>query len=183
MKMSMLFNTVLISHSIFTSGTMFWKSGWLQDEQPSKQGNILELLNKANQLVQSADNKEKVLELIDIYENALKIDSKNQEALTGAAQYSCLIGMGYSDNNEEKRTYFLKTIHHCEQIMYLNNQFAALVDNDEQVWEACRLLSKIELEALFFLLYRGIESLERLFERDREDNQHKVDKKRQDIIK
>ncbi len=158
MKRSMPFNTTLISHSIFTPGSMSWKLGWLQDEQPSKQGDILELLNKANQLIQSADNKEKVLELMDTYENALKIDSKNREALTGAAQYSCLIGIGYSDKNEEKRTYFLKTINRCEQIMYLNNQFAALVDNDEQAWEACRVLSKIELEALWFF-YLGVSSL------------------------
>jgi tetratricopeptide (TPR) repeat protein len=122
------------------------------------QGDVSQLLEKAAQLIQSADTKEKVLEVMETYENALKIEPKNREALTGAFSYSFLIAHGYSSNKAEKRTWYLKTIRYSEQLMYLNHEFANLVDKGEKVWDACRVLSKEELEALF-LYYLGVGSL------------------------
>jgi tetratricopeptide (TPR) repeat protein len=58
--------------------------------------------------------------------------------------------MGYSDNKNEKKAYFLKAVKYCEQIMYLNLAFKDLVDKGEPLWEACRSSSVNELEALFF---------------------------------
>ena len=149
MNKSIALNLTLISSSIFNPGSMSWKPGWLQFEKPSKKGDVSELLEKANQLIQSADTKEKVLELVETYENALEIDPKNREALRGATWYSFLVAIGYSDKKDEKRTYFLNAINHCEQFMYLNLTFADLVDKGENSWEACRALSKTELEVLF----------------------------------
>ena len=149
MKHSSTPNPALISSSIFISGSMSWKSGWLQFEEPSMQEDISELLGKANHLIQSADTKEKVLELIKTYENALKISPKNREAIFGAGLYSLLIGVGYADKKEEKRTYYLKMITYFEQKMYLNQEFANLVDRGEKVWEACRVLSRDDLNDLF----------------------------------
>ena len=34
--------------------------------------------------------------------------------------------------------------------MYLNSEFAALVDNGEKVWKACRVLSRDDLNAIFW---------------------------------
>ena len=151
-------NVTLISSSIFINGAMSWKPGWLQFENPSKKGDVSKLLEKANQLVQSADTKDKVLELIKAYENALKISPQNREALFGAGLYSFLIGFGYADKKEEKRTYYLKAITYLEQKMYLNQEVANSVDRGEKVWEACCVLSRDELDALFFY-YLGVASL------------------------
>jgi len=145
-------NTGLIMNysSLFISGAMNWKPGWLQFEEPSAKGNISQLLEKANQMVQSADTKEKILELVNAYEQVLKIDPKNQEALYGAGLYNALIGFGYCDQKEEKAIYFSSAIRRFEQRMYLHSRFADLVDNHEKVWEACRVLSNNELNSLFF---------------------------------
>jgi tetratricopeptide (TPR) repeat protein len=149
MNNSIALTLTLISSS-FNSGSMSWKPGWLQFEKPSKKGDISELLKKANHMIQSADTREKVLELLETYEHALKIDPRNREALQGATLYSFLIAIGYSDKKDEKRTYYLNSINHCEQFMYLNHEFADLVDKGENSWEACRVLSKTDLEVLFF---------------------------------
>jgi len=141
--------------SIFSPRTMSWKPGWLQFKEASMQGDVSQLLKKATQLVQSADTKEKVLEVIETYEDALRIEPKNREALSGAASYSFLIAAGYSSHKGEKRTYYSRTITYSEQVMYLNHEFANLVDKGEQVWEACRVLSKNDLESLF-LYYLGV---------------------------
>ena len=155
MKRSILFDSTLINCSIFTPGNMSWKSGWLQFEEPSMQGDVSELLQKANHLIQSADTKEKLLKLIDTYEKALKIEPKSRESLSGVAWYSFLMAVAYSDAKDEKRSYSLKTIKHSEQLMYLNYKFANLVDKGESLWEASRVLSKNEIDALFFY-YFGI---------------------------
>jgi tetratricopeptide (TPR) repeat protein len=158
MKRSIAFDSILINCSIFTPGSMSWKSGWLQFEEPSMQGDVSELLQKANHLIQSADTKEELLKLIDTYEKALKIEPKNRESLAGAALYSFLMAVAYSDTKDEKRSYSLKTIKHNEQLMYLNYKFANLVDKGESLWEASRVLSKNEIDALFFY-YFGIGTL------------------------
>lgn len=132
------------------AGTMSWTPGWLLFEEPTIQGDISQLLEKANRLVQSADTKEKILDLIEAYEQALKIEPKNREALYGVGLYSCLIGFAYSDEKEEKKSYFSGAIKRFEQQMYLHTEFAHLVDDGEKVWEACRSLSKNDLNALFF---------------------------------
>ena len=60
---------------------MSWESGWLQFEKPFKQGDVSQWLKKANQLIQSADTKEKVLDLIDAYEQALKLNQRTGSAI------------------------------------------------------------------------------------------------------
>jgi tetratricopeptide (TPR) repeat protein len=158
MTNSITLNLTLISSSIFIYGPMSWESGWLQFEKPSMQGDVSQFVEKANHLIKSADTKDEVLELIETYESALKIEPKNREALSGIASYSNLIGLGYSDKKDEKRAYFLKAIKYSEQLMYLNPEFANFVDKGEKIWEACRVLSKNEINALM-MFYVGTASL------------------------
>jgi len=128
---------------------MAWQAGWLQTEEPALQGDVSSFLGQAKQKIQSADTKDKVLDLINTYEEALKVAPKNREALIGTAWYCCLIALAYAATNEEKRDFFVKTVIYCEQAMHLNPEFAGLVDNGEKVWEACRVLSSAELDSLF----------------------------------
>jgi tetratricopeptide (TPR) repeat protein len=150
MKHSNTPNLALISSSVFISGGMSWKSGWLQFEEPSMQGDVSELLEKANKQIEKADNRQKVLGVIRTYDDVLKIDPKNREALLGLGSYCFLLGYGYADNSDEKEEYFLKSIRHSEQLMYENPDFKALVDDGEPVWDACRVLSKNEMEAMYW---------------------------------
>ena len=133
----------------FFSETMNWTPGWIWVEEPSMQGDISELVEKANLLIKSADTKQKVLELIEIYEGVLKIAPENRDALMGIAWYSCLIGLGYADEKGEKSKFFKKAITASERAMYLNPEFTRLIDQGKKVWEACRVLSKDELDTLF----------------------------------
>jgi tetratricopeptide (TPR) repeat protein len=149
MKLSIT-SDLIMNHSLRSiTGAMSWKSGWLQFEEPSAQGDVSQLLEEANQIVRSANTKGKVLELMDKYEKALKIEPKNQEALLGAAEYNALLAMGYASDRDEKKIYSSQSIKYCEQVMYLNPAFRDLVDKGEPVWEACRALSVNELDALF----------------------------------
>ena len=149
MKLSITSDLIMNYSLASITGAMSWKSGWLQFEKPSAQGDVSQLLEEAKQIVRSANTKEKVLELIDKYEKALKLEPKNHEALVGAADYNALIGIGYASNKDEKKTYFSQSIKYCEQIMYLNPDFRDLVDKGQPLWEACRALSGNELFALF----------------------------------
>ena len=133
----------------FPTETMNWIPGWHNIEEPSMQGDISELLEEAKQLIKSADTKQKVLDLIRIYKWALKIEPGNREALRGASWYSFLIALGYSNEKEGKCKYFKQSIGYCEQLMYLNQNFKKLVDGGDRTWEACRALSKNDIDALF----------------------------------
>ena len=147
---SIIHNPKALIFSTLNAGVMSWKSGWLQFEQPSAQGDVSQLLEKAYLLIQSADSKEKALGIITAYENALKIEPKNPEALLGAGLYSFLIGYGYSDQKEEKIDFYSKAIKYFEQQMYLNKEFARLIDKSQKPWSAFAALSRNELDALFF---------------------------------
>ena len=142
-------NPLLIISSVFTTGAMSWKPGWLQKADPPMEGDASMFLEKARRQIESADTKEKVLDLINTYEQALKIDPQNREALMGAAWFNCLIALAYAENNDEGRNRFIKATTCCEQVMYLNPEFAKLADDGEAVWDASRVLSKTEIEALF----------------------------------
>jgi tetratricopeptide (TPR) repeat protein len=141
-------NVILIILSVF--GCMSWQAGWEQFEQPSMKGDVSSLLEKANKQIEKADNRQKVLGVIRTYDNVLKIDPKNREALLGLGSYCFLLGYGYADNSDEKEEYLLKSIMHSEQLMYENPDFKALVDDGEPVWDACRVLSKNEIEAMYW---------------------------------
>jgi tetratricopeptide (TPR) repeat protein len=150
-KMNTSFNLLkIILFIIFLStfGCMSWKAGWKQFKQPSIKGDISSLLDKANQQISEANTKEKVLELIRTYETVLKIDPENREALSGLGSYCLLMGYGYAENDEEKEKYLLRAIKYNEQLMYTNPDFKELVDKGEDVWEACRVLSKDEMGAM-----------------------------------
>jgi hypothetical protein len=134
---------------------MSWENGWQQIEAPKKTGNVDELIARANEQITRANNKEKLMELIDAYEAVLEIDPANYEVLWNLGRYCNLMGYAYSDNKKEKGVYFMKAVKFCEQAMYTNPEFKSLVDKGGTVWTACEALSKNEMEAMWYW-YTGV---------------------------
>jgi tetratricopeptide (TPR) repeat protein len=143
-----LFLIILVVIMVFVIGRMSWQEGWKQFEKHGLKEDTSSLISRANKLIDQADSKEKVIELINIYEDILKIETTNQEALVELYNFCFLFGYGYTDNKEEKTKYYLKTIKYSEQFMYSNPGFKLLADKGERTWEACRVLSTREMEAM-----------------------------------
>jgi tetratricopeptide (TPR) repeat protein len=143
--MAFLF-TVLIS---FTTGCLAWEPGWKLAQAPAAKGDVNALLVKAKKLADDADSKEKVQQLIDVYEEALTIDHNNLTALNDVGMYYFLQAYCYNETAEDKKAAYLKAAQYKERAMYANPEFKALVDKGEPVWEACRVLKKDEMYAMY----------------------------------
>jgi tetratricopeptide (TPR) repeat protein len=143
--MSFLF-TVLIS---FTTGCLAWEPGWKLAKTPAAKGDVQTLLVKAKKLADEADSKEKVQQIIDMYEEAVKIDPVNITSLNELGNYYLLQAYGYKETGEDKKASYLKVLQNTERVMYANPEFKALVDKGEPAWEACRVLKKDEMFAMF----------------------------------
>lgn len=142
---------------LFASGCMSWEPGWEGIEKPTKTGDVSDLLTKANEQIGLADTKDKVVQLVKTYERVLEIDPTNYEALWSLGRYWWLVGFAYSDLVEYKEACYKRAIQYCERAMYGNSEFKSLVDMGENVWDACRVLSKDEIEAMFYW-YAGVGS-------------------------
>ncbi len=131
-------------------GCMSWEEGWKKIGEPSVEGDVSVLIARANRQMQEADSKEKILQLIETYENVLKIEPRNTEALRRLGSFCFLIGYGYAESRDEREIYCRKAIKYSEQVLYSNPDFRQLVDGGEKVWEACRALSKREMDAMWW---------------------------------
>ena len=145
-----LLRVVALLAFILTSGCMSSKSELNQVAEPTETGNISALIANANRQAGGADNKEKVMGLIHTYESVLRIDPDNYEALWSLGSYCLLVGMAYSDNRDEKESYYKKANRYCERAMYTNPDFRGLTGQGEKPWEACGALSKKEIAAMYY---------------------------------
>jgi len=141
---------IVILITLSLPGCLSWKVGWQQPAAPAGQGNVVALLDKAKSQANQADSRDKVLEAIKTYEHVLKIDPENYEALVNLGSYYFLVGYGYTDNRGEKKKYYMEAIKCCEKALYTNSDFKARVDKGEGVWDAAGVLSKREMQALYF---------------------------------
>ena len=64
-----------------------WNEGWMGNKKKVLDGDVQQILDKAAKFTDEADSREKVVELAEMYELALKIDPDNRTAL--AALGSC----------------------------------------------------------------------------------------------
>ena len=65
---------IFVITAVTFSGCISREEGWKQIEEPSKKGNVSALLNKADIQISKANVKEKVIEIINTYEEVLKIE-------------------------------------------------------------------------------------------------------------
>lgn len=149
------FKMIALLIFILTSGCMSSQGERKSVEGPTETGNSSECIAKANRQIDEADNREKVLELIQTYESALRIDPANYEALWSLGSYYSLMGMAYPDNMHEKESYYKKAMKCCERAMYTNPDFRGLTAQGEEPWDACGALSKREIAAMYFWYTAG----------------------------
>jgi len=150
LPISRFFCCIIIPSLFFLSSCMRWEEGWKQFKEPTKTGDVTEQVEKAKQQFEEAETKEDVLEFIKTAESILEIDPYNYEALRGLGGWYYVFASLYTDNEEEKKKYYLDSIRYCEQGMYTNPQFRDLVDKGEQLWDACRVLSKREMPFMYY---------------------------------
>lgn len=119
-------------------------SGRASDKQ------VCSLLDRAEKQIGEADDKKKLHELIDTFESVLAIDPKNYQALWSLGRYNSLMALAYLTDVREKEKYYRKAISCCERGMRTNQQFDALLNNNESVPDACRVLTEKQIAALFY---------------------------------
>lgn len=150
MKPSKIYTTFLLSILLsFTLGCLAWEPGWKLAQAPAAKGDVKALLDKAKKLESVADTKEKVQQLIAAYEDAAKVDPQNVEALNSLGGYYLLLSYAYSENKADKKSNYVKAIQNSERAMYTNPGFKALADKGENAWDACRVLKKHDLSAMY----------------------------------
>lgn len=126
------------------------EEGWKQFKQPTREGDVTELLQEAQDQINEADAEDEVRGFIKTYESVLEIDPYNYEALWSLGRWLWFLGGFYVVNREEKKKYCMDSIKYCEQAMYTNPQFRSLVDGGEKVWNACRVLSEREMMPMYY---------------------------------
>ncbi len=130
-------------------GCLAWEPGW-KLAASSGIGNAAALLAKAKRLENEAGTKEKVEELVDAFEDVVKADPRNLEALKGLGKYYFLLGYGHSGDVESKKANYVKALQYNERAMYANPAFRALANGGAPVWEGCRALGKNDMDAMFY---------------------------------
>jgi hypothetical protein len=141
--------------ALLVSGCMSWDAGWSQIEDVERSGAVDDLIAAAREQLTRADSRQGVLDLIAAYEAVLEVDPQNYEALWSLGRYCNLMGYAYSGSRPEKGRYYLRAVTLCERAMYTNPDFRDLVDSGEDVWCACRALSKREMAAMWYW-YTGV---------------------------
>jgi tetratricopeptide (TPR) repeat protein len=128
------------------------------------------LLKEADDAVEWADDRDGVLQAIEAYERVLQADPENYKALSLAGNLYLLLGDAYTESKRGKREYFHRALALSEAAMRINPEFRKLLDDGEDVWEACRVLSERELDAMgfwatgiFYLYKEGQSPLGQLF--------------------
>lgn len=112
------------------------------------QGGTNAILKQAAKLEKNADTGEKVEKLIKLYEAVLVIKPANRTALESLARNCFLMAYGYGRDEDEKAHYYIKSIQYSEQVLYLNRNFKAKVDNGTNPWEALDVLTRDDMYAL-----------------------------------
>lgn len=149
MKLSVYFSPLaFIALISLPTGCLSWEPGWETAQASSAKGDVKALLAKADTLINEADSKEKVQKIIDIYDEALKIEPNNVRALEGLGTGYYIMAYCYNDTVQDKKANYIKAVQMCERVMYGNPEFKALVDKGEPVWEACRVLGKNDMPAM-----------------------------------
>jgi tetratricopeptide (TPR) repeat protein len=147
-----------------------WRWSWQPVEPTRPSTEVEDLLLKAESAVDRADTKDDLLEAIEVYETVLEADPENYKALTLAGNLYLLLGDAYTRSKSDKRRYFRRAIALNEEAMRTNAEFRRLMEGGEEVWEACRVLTDRELDAMgfwttgiFYLFKEGQGPLGQLF--------------------
>jgi len=107
-------------------------------------------LGQAKRQLMEADDRDKLAELIETYEQVIDFAPDNYEALWSLGRYWGLMGMGYAEEVEEKERCYVTARDYCERGLRTNPEFDELVAGGEKIWDACRATTRREIATLFY---------------------------------
>lgn len=132
---------------IISSCSMSWKSG-LYTPPSTNSGDASKFVSEAYIAAQTADTREKVERVVQLYQKALDIDPENRISLAESSHLLILLGTGYADNIKEKEFYFTEAIRYSERLMYLNSEFRKKINQGVPLWDAVNVLTAEDSDAM-----------------------------------
>ena len=138
----------LIAGLVF--GCVSWQADWDRSVSEVADTQTAPLLQKAAQLGFTAGNRPDLLATIAAYESVLALDASDFTALTNLGHLYILLGAAYTTERSEKIRHFQTARRHNERAMYTNGAFRTRMDNGEKPWEACGVLTRREVPAMFY---------------------------------
>jgi len=133
-----------------SAGCMMWNPKWpdlsntpLRQDAPGR-------LEEAVQLGHKGDSRSSITAAVAAYQAVLDVDPDNYQAFVDLAQLHLLQGDGYATTISEKKVFFQKAMVYAEGAMFTNPAFRQSIQQGKPTWEACRVLSVREMDAMFF---------------------------------
>jgi hypothetical protein len=133
-----------------SAGCIMWHPQWPNLSTASTQTDASGRLEEATRLGLRADSQPGIAAAVAAYKSLLDVDPKNYQAFINLSQLHLLLGDGYAAGISEKRAYFQKAMIYAEGAMFTNPSFRQSIQRGETTWEACRVLSIREMEAMLF---------------------------------
>lgn len=133
-----------------SAGCMMWHPQWPNLSTASMQTDVSGRLEEATRLGRLADSQSDIATAVAAYQSLLEVDPEHYQAFVNLAQLHLLMGDGYATSISEKRAYFQKAMVYAEGAMFTNPSFRKSIQRGQPTWEACRVLSVQEMEAMFF---------------------------------
>ena len=140
----------LTTVSFVLTGCMTWQPDWPNANPATTTPEIIALLQAADSLAATADNREDLQASMDAYRRVLEQDPYHVRALTELANQTILMGTAHSDSRQEKSDHFRAAMRLCERAMYANPDFKALADQGMAPWEASQVLGEKDIPAMMF---------------------------------
>jgi len=141
---------ILLAFIILWTGCTSWQADWPSTDPTAPVPDADTLLQEADRLAADADSREGLEAAMAAYARVLDLHPYHIRALTALANQTILLGTAYTEEREEKEERFLSAMRLCEQAMYANADFRALVDQGTPPWEAVRVLGEEHLPSMMF---------------------------------
>jgi hypothetical protein len=150
MQKQIVINILLLTTLFFLTQCFTYHSNWHIPESKEVKISVTKLHKKADTLIFSANTKEKLLKVIDIYETILEAEPQNHKALYELGHLYLLVGDGYSQKRSEKKDCFKKALNYNEHAMYTNPLFKKKIDSGSDVWQAAVVLTEKDMDLMLF---------------------------------
>lgn len=142
--------TVIVLLALLLVGCARWQPAWDQKDRPAYLTDVSVLLHEAERLSRTAHDKASLLAANTVYEAILVLDPFHYPALVALGNQYILFGAAYCDRRSEKIRFYELAMRMSERAMYTNPDFRQRVDSGQTPWEACDVLTRDEIDAMFY---------------------------------
>jgi hypothetical protein len=132
------------------SGCVAWQPDWKRPVSAATGADTGTLLVQAKQLSLAADSRSDLLAAVAAYESVLAVDASDFTAMTNLGHLYILLGAAYTTDRSDKISHFQTARRYNEWAMYTNAAFRSRMDSGEKPWEACDVLTRREVPAMFY---------------------------------